>query len=405
MILSLTTWGQETSPALIRSDMPDWPQWRGPSRDGISEETGLLTSWPEKGPARLWSADGIGRGYSSPIVANESIYITGDRGDELVISAFSLDGKLRWEVKNGAAWQRSYPGARSSCTYDNGKLYHMNAHGRLACLDAQTGSEAWSVNVLEQFGGKNIIWGISESVLVHGDTVFATPAGNKGLVVALDKRSGKTQWVTPPLAREQPSYASPILIKTGGRTLLVSSAAKHAFAIDIETGELRWKQPQADPDNTVPSIPVLAGDVLVLSNASRGYGAVFGVRLEGLTSQKIWKKELTISHGSMVSVDGKVYGGSSRGAARGWVEIDAQAGTLRTLTSLDRGSSIVADGHFYCLTERGTMTLQKLTADGFETKGSFQIGEGRDIWAHPVICHGRLYLRVHDSLYCYDIRS
>ena len=167
LFLPVAATGEESGPALVRSDMPDWSQWRGPRRDGISEETGLLPSWPAGGPARLWTAAGIGRGYSSPIVADETIYITGDEGNDLVISAFSLDGKLRWQAKNGAAWQRSFPGARSSCTYDHGKLYHMNAHGRLACLDAKTGSELWAVNVLERFEGKNITWGISESLLIH----------------------------------------------------------------------------------------------------------------------------------------------------------------------------------------------------------------------------------------------
>ncbi|HYW79993.1 MAG TPA: PQQ-binding-like beta-propeller repeat protein, partial [Thermoguttaceae bacterium] len=210
---------QESAPALVRSDMQDWSQWRGPRRDGISNETGLLSSWPEDGPARLWTAAGIGRGYSSPIIAAETIYITGDEEDDLVISAFSLEGKLRWRAKNGASWQRSFPGARASCAYDDGKLYHMNAHGRLACLDAKTGGEVWAVNVLERFEGKNILWGICESLLVSGDTVFATPCGAKGLVVALNKQTGETIWATPPIADEQPSYASPILVRTGDRTM------------------------------------------------------------------------------------------------------------------------------------------------------------------------------------------
>jgi outer membrane protein assembly factor BamB len=404
-ILPVRASGQESGPLSVRSDMTDWSQWRGSRRDGISEERGLLPSWPEGGPARLWVASDIGRGYSSPIVANESIYITGDGANDLIVSAFSLDGKLRWQTKNGAAWKRSFPGARSSCTFDHGKLYHMNAHGRLACLDAQTGAEVWAVDILERFEGKNIIWGISESLAVLGDLVFATPCGAKGLVVALNKHTGDTVWATPALDGEQPSYASPILIAVAGRTLLVNSATKHAFAVDVETGELCWRVSQEDPNNTVCTIPVLAQNEILFTNASRGYGAVFGVRLDGLRGEKTWTKELTISHGSTVCVDGQVYGASSRGEVRGWVAMDAGTGSVRPASELDVGSLIYADGRFYCLTERGMMTLQKPTAGGFETAGSFRIGEGKDIWAHPVICDGRLYLRVHESLYCYDIRS
>jgi outer membrane protein assembly factor BamB len=385
--------------------MPDWSQWRGPRRDGISEETGLLPSWPEGGPTRLWSTTGIGRGYSSPIVVNGSIYVSGDEGNDLIISAFSLDGKLRWQTENGAAWKRSFPGARSSCTYDHGRLYHMNAHGRLACVHAETGSEEWAVDVLERFESKNITWGISESAAILGDMVFATPAGTKGLVVALDKRTGETLWATPALADERPSYASPILIRIAKRTLLINSAAKNAFAVDTETGQLCWKVSHEDPNNTVSTIPVLAANELVFTNASRGYGAIFGVHLDASLGEKTWKEELTVSHGSTVCVDGQVYGASSRGAARGWVALDAKTGSTKVMTSLDGGSLIYADGRFYCLTQRGIMTLQKPTADGFETVGSFPVAEGKDIWAHPVICRGRLYLRVHETLFCYDIRS
>ena len=405
LIFPLLAFGQESGPTLLRSDMPDWPQWRGPRRDGISEETGLLPSWPEGGPARLWRAPGIGQGYSSPIVANGTVYITGDEDNDLIINAFSLDGTLRWRVKNGAAWQRSFPGTRSSCTYDQGKLYHMNAHGRLACLDAKSGREVWAVNVLERFEGKNITWGMSESLLTLGDLVFATPCGAKGLVVALNKHSGDTMWTTPSLDDERPSYASPILVSIGDRTLLINSATKNAFAVDAETGELCWQVSQEDPNNTVSTIPVLARNELVFTNTSRGYGAIFGVRLDGSRAEKTWTKELSISHGSTVCVNGQVYGASSRGEVDGWVAVDAKTGSLRSVAGLDGGSLIYADSRFYCLTQRGMMTLQKPTDSGFETVGSFRIGKGKDVWAHPVVCDGRLYLRFNETLFCYDIRS
>ena len=317
---------QEQAPTLVGSDREDWPQWRGPRRDGISDETGLLTAWPEEGPVRLWTVSDIGRGYSAPIVVDETVYITGDEEEDLVIRAFSPNGELRWQVKNGAAWKQSYPGARSACTYDEGKLYHMNAHGRLVCLDAKTGAEQWVVNVLERFEGKNITWGLSESLLVYGDLVFATPCGAKGLVVALNKQTGETVWATPALEEEQPSYASPILVRINGRNLLVNSAIKNAFAVDTATGELCWKVPQLDPKNTVSTIPVLGKNEVVLTNVSRGFGGIYGVRLEGTTAERTWTKQLSISHGSSICIEGQVYAASSRGDARGWVEIDAATG-------------------------------------------------------------------------------
>ena len=125
----------------IASTEPDWPQWRGPRRDEISDEKGLLPSWPNSGPRLVWEIGNLGHGWSSPIIVRERLYITGDVNDDLVIFAFDLDGKPTWQAKNGRSWTGSYPGARACCAYSEGKLYHMNAHGRVACLEAATGKE------------------------------------------------------------------------------------------------------------------------------------------------------------------------------------------------------------------------------------------------------------------------
>ena len=400
---------QEPIPTLCRSAAPGWPQWRGQHRDGICAEAGLLQSWPEGGPKLLWKVSGIGRGYSSPIVVADGVYITGDEDKELVISAFTLDGQPRWKTANGEPWKTPFPGARSSCTFDDGKLYHMNAHGNLVCLDAVTGKPTWTVNVLERYEAKNIMWGISESVLVAGDRVFATPAGAKGLMVAIDKRTGAPVWATPALAGEQASYCSPILIQAGKRKLLVNSCTKHLLAVDSETGALVWKLPQVDPQNTVTTAPVLSDRLLLITNTSRDYGTVSAVRLDDNTVSQGWSSELRIYHGGTVCVDGRLYGSSSRGDLTGWVKIDVKTGKptqLKPVGDLSEGSVIVADGRFYCLTVRGMMTLQESTEVGFRTVGTFRLAdvEGQDAWAHPVVCQGRLFLRYHDVLYCYDVR-
>ena len=162
---------------LIASPEQGWPQWRGPRRDNICDETGLLQQWPEEGPKLIWKISGLGRGYSAPIVTGGRIYIAGDVGDELHVFAFDLDGKQVWQAKNGRAWKGPSPGARASCTFSAGNLYHMNAHGRVACLDAATGREIWAVEVLERFEGKNITWALSENLLVDGNNVVVTAGG------------------------------------------------------------------------------------------------------------------------------------------------------------------------------------------------------------------------------------
>ncbi len=387
---------------LVRSSSPDWPQWRGPYRNGVCEDKGLLGQWPDTGPTLEWSISGMGGGYASPIVVGDTIYIPGDTEEKLRISAVSLEGKIRWQTTNGLVWTRPYPGARAACCYDNGHLYHMNAHGRLACLEAANGNELWAVDVLDRFQAKNIIWGISESVLVDRDRVFVTPAGTKGLMAALDKNSGETLWASEPIDGEQAAYASPILLDTGPRRLLINSTARHAFAVDSDTGELCWQVRQLDPDNTITTTPILAGDGIVLTNASRNFGSVLAVSLAG---KQFWSADVKTSHGGAICVGDSVYLSSSSRAVRGWARLDAKSGAATVLNDQPTGSLIYADQRFYCLTERGQLTLQKLDQDKFVQMGSMQLAEGRDVWAHPVICQGRLLLRYHDTLYCFNIRQ
>jgi outer membrane protein assembly factor BamB len=390
---------------LVASVSPDWPQWRGPLRNGVSEEVGLLQSWPDGGPIQEWTASGIGGGYASPIVVADTIYIPGDGDEDLSISAISLNGRLRWRVKNGAVWERPFPGARAACCYDDGKLYHMNAHGRLACLDAADGTEQWTVRVLDRFEAKNITWGISESVLVDGELVFVTPAGAKALMAALNKTTGETVWIAEPISGEQASYSSPILLETGEKQVLVTSGSHHAFAVDARTGEVLWSMRHLDPDRTITTTPILTGSGIVFTNASRNFGGVFSVGLGDRFGERLWSADLKTSHGGALCVADSVFGASSRGAAKGWVRIDATTGSASALNDYSAGSLVYADNRFYCLTERGKMTLQKLDENGFTETGSFQLAEGKDVWTHPVICGGKLLLRYHDTLYCYGIRQ
>ena len=401
---TLTADEEAAAVRLVRSSSPDWPQWRGPYRNGVCEEKGLLDEWPDEGPKLDWTVSGMGGGYASPILVGDTIYIPGDGEEKLRISAVSLEGEVRWQTTNGIVWTGPYPGARAACCYDNGKLYHMIAHGRLVCLDAADGSDLWAVDALDRFQAKNTTWGISESVLVDGDLVFVTPAGAKGLMAALDKKTGATIWASEPMAGEQASYASPILLDTNAKRLLINSTAGHAFAVDSKTGEICWSIQQLDPGNTITTTPILTGDGIVFTNASRNFGGTFSLGLADRAGKRLWSADVKTSHGGAICVGNSVYGASSRGSVKGWVRLDATTGAATALNDQPVGSLIHADERFYCLTERGKMTLQKLDKDGFVEMGSFQLAEGNDVWAHPVICKGRLLLRNHDTLYCYNIR-
>lgn len=395
---------------LIPSKEPGWPQWRGPRRDGISDEKGLLQSWPKEGPRLLWKAEGLGQGWSSPIVTGGSIYITGDVDKaELRIFALDLDGKPKWTAVNGKAWTNQYPGARSSVVVSQGSVYHLNAHGRLVCLDAVTGKETWAVEILDRFEGANILWGLSECLLVDGDRVLVTPGGKKAAMAALDRKTGETRWTSEPFEKSEANYGSPILFQLGGRRQLVNFTARTAFGVDADTGRLLWKQPRPSEFIAICATPVFCGDGVYVTTPGKNGGTRYRLTPDGdgVRAEALWDAPVDTLQGGAVLVDGLLIGSGYEGF-KGWAALDVATGKPRTTTrEFPHGSVIAADGRLYCLSERGEMALVKPGPDGLEFVSRFPLTRERkvDVWAQPVLCDGRLYLRYHDTLSCYDIRA
>lgn len=417
------------SARLIASPEPGWPQWRGPRRDGISDETGLLQTWPEAGPNRLWRAEGLGRGYSAPVASAGRIHLTGDVDDELRVFTLDLEGRPLWQAGNGRSWRTPYPGARASVTVRDGRLYHLNAHGRAACFDAATGRELWSVELFERFGGRNITWALSENLLVDGDRVFVTPGGTRALMAALDARTGDTVWASEPLrlgASDPPrhervpaeatdagtdnaSYASPILVEHQGRRTLINCSLRHVFGVDAADGTLLWSRPLQTRYSVIALTPVLVGDGVVVSAPDTDDGGFFAFREgdRGPYIERVWAAPFDTCHGGIVRFGDVLYGSWYR-REKGWFSADAATGAIRhRLGAPAMGSMLYADGRLYCLSQEGEAFLLEPTAAGFEFRGRFRLVTGRvnDAWAHPVILGGRLYLRYHERLESFDIRS
>jgi len=402
--------------ALIALCEPGWPQWRGPRRDGIVTETGLLPTWPEEGPPLVWKATDLGRGFAPPIIAGVSIYLAGDVENECRIFALGLDGKPKWNATNGRAWTKNHPGARASCTLAGGRLYHLNAHGRLVCLDPSDGREHWHVETLERFEGKVNRWGLAESVLVDGDRVYVTPGGNRAFMAALDVRNGKTVWTSEPMPdpeAERAGYASPILVRFGERLILVTLSEKAVVGVDARTGRQLWRFLHPTPYNANCATPVLWRGHVFHTNPVGGGCVMLRMRAsdDGVTVEPVWEGALDNISGGAVIVDGWVYGAAQnrgKGKKNTWMCLDAKSGAVKwKSTDLKQGSVTYADGRLYCLAEDGTMALVKASPERFEIVGRFRLAKARrkDAYAHPVILEGRMYLRYHGELWCYDVRS
>ena len=398
---------------LIASPEADWPQWRGAHRDSISSETGLLNAWPEGGPKQLWKTTGMGKGWGSPIVVGKRIYIVGDVGGELKIFALGLDGELKWAVSNGKAWKKPFPGGRAACCYSDGKIYQMNGFGRVVCLNAEDGKELWTVNILKRFDAKQPFFGVSECLLIDGDNVIVTPAGKKALVAALDKKTGKTVWTGTSRVEstETAGYSSPILVNWGGKRIIIATTSFRTFAADAKSGKVLWTAGLALTKYACSTIPVLCGDSVFVTNTSvkDQSSSMLKISSDAAKASKTWTQPLRTTCGSSLYVDGNIFMAGARGT-KGFLCIDAKTGkTKAKLPAPTDASMVYADGKLFVQSADGKVLLLKLNGDSFKTLGSFGLvtlkSKRKDAWAHPVLFGGKLYLRYHDTLYCYDVKG
>lgn len=385
----------------------DWPQFRGPNRSGISSETGLMKEWPAAGPTELWFYEELGAGFSSVAVADGMVYATGMIDGDGFLFAFDLDGNLKYKVNYGPEWadKRTYPGARTTPTIDGDRLYLMSGHGRIACYKAKTGELIWHVDTLDEYAGKNIRWGIAESVLIDGPKAICSPGGKDASVVALDKMTGKKIWASTGLS-EPSAYCSPVLVERGGTRLLLTLVEKSVVGVDADKGTVYWKVPHEVSWDIQAVSPAYENGVMFITNGY-GHGSHgFAISADGTQVEPKWsEKTLDVHHGGVVLIDGHIHGASNKGD---WTSLEIATGAVKFTDKLvGKGSVICADGMLYGYGERkGTLGLIKITPQGYEMVSSFDIARGsKEHWAHPAVSDGRLYMRHGEALMCFDIKA
>ena len=383
---------------------PAEAQWRGSERDGIYTGESLLDVWPETGPQLLWSTDVIGAGFSSAAVTADRVYATGAVEGKGYLFAFDIDGKQTWTSAYGPEWSDSYPGARTTPVVAGNRIYLMSAMGSVVCFGTD-GKKAWSVDAAQAFGAKQLRWGMTESLLIDGDTVFCTPGGSEATVVALDRHTGKVLWQSKPNG-ESSTYCSPRLITHNGRRLLVTMTARSVIGLDPGAGEILWSHDHVTKYDINPNTPVYHdGELYTVSGYGTG-GQKFKLNADGTGVEQVWAQPILDSQmGSVVLVDGYLYGSGQKN--RGWHCVNWETGevahTAKVLGS--KGNIIYADGMAYCYGEKGDVGLVKPTSGAFEVVSSFKVDKGSgQHWAHPVIRDGRLYVR-HGEALMYDISA
>jgi len=404
--------------ALLAAAAPtaDWSGFHGPRRDNRSPETGLRKTWPDGGPRLVWTASGLGKGYSTVAIVGDTIFTSGKVADDTFVFALGLDGQLKWKARNGGAWEagararwaRDYDGARATPTVAGGRVFHLNGLGRLAAYDARTGRELWSLNLIQRFAADLPRYGYAESVLVADGRLFCYPGGRKGYAAALRPETGEVLWANTTVG-EPASYCSAVAVEFGGERQIITLSARSVLGLRAADGRLLWRYPHANRRGINATTPVFAGGRVY---ATSGYGAgsvLVRLRLAdgAFRAEKGWfKKALDNHHGGVVLVNGRLYGAGHQ--QRGWWCLALDTGEVKyNARGVGKGSLTYADGRLYCLGERGEMALVEATPARHRIVGRFTVPRGGDglYWAHPVVHGGRLYVRHADRLFVYDLTA
>jgi outer membrane protein assembly factor BamB len=386
----------------------DWPQWRGPDRDGVSKETGLLRQWPASGPTRLWQISNLGAGYGSIAIQGDRIFVQSLLGGQSTVASLNLaDGGMIWSKALGPTTEDDRgPGPRGTPTVDGDRLYVLTESGDLACLKTQDGGLLWHRNILKDFGGPNPEWLISESPLIEGNKVIVTPGGSGAGVVALDKLSGKTIWTSKELS-DTAGYSSVISADVQGvRVLMTLTDRRAGVGLRASDGKLLWSYPRVANRTANIATPVFFDNRVFYTSDYGTGGALLGLTAKAGTvmAQEIYfTRELKNHHGGVVLVNGYLYGFNSS------ILTCLEFATARMMwrdRSVGKGSLTYADGHLYLLSEDNVVGLAEASPTGYVEKGRFEIeDQGWPSWVHPVVSGGRLYIRNQGTLASYDIRT
>jgi len=402
-----------TFPALLTYSQPQYG-WRGDGRTGIYNETSLMKSWPSAGPSLLWESIEAGTGYSSATVSDDAVYITGRKGDKDILTAYTLDGKIKWATEYGKASTSNYPDSRSTPTFALGKIYVVSGSGDMVCIGTD-GKIKWTVNYFQKYNATEPRFGISESPVVVDNKVIGTPGGNMAAAVAFNAENGNIVWTTPPV-NEGTQYVNPLVIESGGKKIIVTVTTGNILGINVADGKLLWKvhyeglnAQQGGRRNHI-NTPIYRDGFLLVPNGYSQVAVKLKINPDGTAPEVVWKNtDLTPHVGGAVLLGNLIFSSTHDNNSSGkWICVDWNTGkTLWINEWYNKGSVISADGMLYLFEEKtGNVGLVKPSPEKLDVISKFQITKGTGpYWAHPVINKGRLFIRHGEYLAVYSLKS
>ncbi len=398
------------APASVVSAGGGWPQWRGPNRDDISTEKGLLGEWPADGPALAWKSEGLGAGYSGVAVVKGKVFTMGDVGQESQLIALDeATGKKLWSLKLGQPGQYgNFYGPRGTPSVEGDLVYALNQHGDLVCAAVATGKEVWRKS-LRDLGGRPHGWGYAESLLVESDKVLCTPGGARGAIAALNKKTGAAMWQSKEFM-DGAHYSSLIPATIFGVRQVIQLTAESVAGVAVADGKLLWRADRPGKTAVIPTPIYADNQVYVCSGYGVGCNA-FKLTKEagGVKAAEVYaNKNMINHHGGVILLDGHLYGFCD--GNRKWICQDFKTGeVVWSNNGVGKGSITYADGHFYLRSEsgKGTVALIEASSKDYVEKGRFTQPDRseKNSWPHPVIANGRLYLRDQGVLLCYNVSA
>ncbi len=380
----------------------DWPQWRGPHHNGISDEKAWKSNWGAEAPKVLWNAS-IGTGFSSFSVAEGRVFTTGHA--EKMDTVFCFDaatGKVIWKHSYPAELGDKYYEGGTSATpvVDGEKLFHLSKWGDVFCFDAATGKVIWSKNVQKETGAHIPDWGFAGSPLVHGQTLLLN-VGGAGL--ALDKTSGKILWQS---TTDDSGYSTPILMKRGAEEIALFSSGKSYVAVNPKTGAKLWEFEWTTRYGVNAADPIFSGDrVFISSSYNKGCALI---KVDAPAPVVVWQnKELKNQLGSSVMLDGHLYGfdGDNTASRSPLKCIEFATGTQNWEDkTIGPGALMLADDKLIVLTNKGEIIIAKASPQKFDVISRATVLTGK-CWSVPVLANGRIYARnSKGDVICLDVR-
>jgi outer membrane protein assembly factor BamB len=395
----------------------DWPQWRGPNRNGLALEPSLLTRWPSGGPRVVWRRE-LGRGFSSVAIARGRLYTMDEQpsaqGPDATPSQ-TCEAIVCLDASNGREiWQFRYPnefmerfgsGPRSTPAVDGDFVYAVGPTGILHCLRADTGQKVWRHDLMPEFQGRQMQYGVSFSPLVDGDLVYATPGGPNGnSVVAFDKRTGQIAWK----ALDDPmGYSSPIITTASGVRQLLCLTNTALVSLSPLTGELYWRYPWQTEKGFNIATPIPIGDCVFISSAYNKGCALLELTAEGgnIQPHRVYQhNRMRNLFSSSVRYGEYLYGFDQTDLVCMRVRTGEIVWREKGARSFGKGSLLVAGGHLMILGEFGILSLAEATPAGYRQMASARVSTNK-CWTLPAFADGKLYVRDEGNLECLDLKQ